>query len=68
MTDDMNQSANSFYCQNRSSSVGGSSEAILLCQGRTDTLARIHKAVAKLRRQKKIEKLSSDANHWKGLS
>lgn len=39
-----------------------------LFEGKSDTLARIHKAVARARRQKKIEKLASNADHWKGLT
>jgi hypothetical protein len=48
--------------------AGDATESKMLYQGGKDTLARIRKAVARVRRQKKIEKLASDANHWRGLS
>lgn len=68
MTYPVNHYPQTLAGENRSLAVGEGSESMLLCQGRTDTLARIRKAVARMRRQKKIDKLASDTTHWKGLS
>jgi len=42
-------------------------ESRMLYDARRDTLKRIRAAVTRMKRKAKIDKLSSDDSHWKGL-